>query len=148
MKCYSTKEVRKEYREEAKANEKTKEEEESPVPLVTHLNIILHSNFSNAKVYIKYQQIYNSNGLYAHKSYIAINLKRPSLNAREVCTARKTTRDNLMIRLWKHFFRNLFSQGERKCFVDPMALRCMVNWGFTSCPPLNCYIQIRKLGYV
>ena len=50
-------------------------EEEAPVPLVTHVNNILHSIFSNVELYINNQQIYNSNGLFAHKSYISNNLK-------------------------------------------------------------------------
>ena len=50
-------------------------EEEEPVPLVTHVNNVLHSIFSNVEVYINNQQIYNSNGLYAHKSYISNNFK-------------------------------------------------------------------------
>ena len=60
---YNTKEVKEEHKEEAKA-----EEEDAPVPLVTHVNNILHSIFSNVEVYISNHQIYNSNGLYAHKS--------------------------------------------------------------------------------
>ena len=36
---------------------------------------MLHSIFSNVEVYINNQQIYNSNGLYAHKSYISNNFK-------------------------------------------------------------------------
>ena len=39
------------------------------MPHVTHVNKILHSIFSNADLYINNQQIYNSNGLYAHKSH-------------------------------------------------------------------------------
>ena len=35
----------------------------------------MHSIFSNAEVYINNQQIYNSNGLYAHKFYISNNFK-------------------------------------------------------------------------
>ena len=35
----------------------------------------MHSLFSNVEVYINNQQIYNSNGLYAHKSYISNNFK-------------------------------------------------------------------------
>ena len=35
----------------------------------------MHSIFSNVEVFINNQQIYNSNGLYAHKSYISNNLK-------------------------------------------------------------------------
>ena len=69
-----TKEVKKEHKEEAKAEEEENTEEE-PVLLVTHVNNILHSIFSNVEVYINNQQIYNSNGLYAHKSYISNNFK-------------------------------------------------------------------------
>ena len=35
----------------------------------------MHSIFSNVEVYINNQQIYNSNGFYAHKSYISNNFK-------------------------------------------------------------------------
>ena len=49
--------------------------EEKEVARVTYVNNILHSIFSNVEVYIKNQQIYNSNGLYAHKSYISNNFK-------------------------------------------------------------------------
>ena len=35
----------------------------------------MHSIFSNVEVYINNQQIYNSNGLYAHDSYISNNFK-------------------------------------------------------------------------
>ena len=73
---YNSKEVKKEHKEEAKAEaEETVEEEEALVPLVTHVNNILHSIFSNVEVYINNQQIYNSNGLYAHKSFISNNFK-------------------------------------------------------------------------
>ena len=71
---YNTKEVKKEHKEEAKAEEEGTADEK-PVPLVTHVNNILHSIFSNVEVYINNQQIYNSNGLYAHKSYISNNFK-------------------------------------------------------------------------
>ena len=71
---YNTKEVTKERKEEAKAEEEETAEKE-PVPLVTHVNNILHSIFSNVEMYINNQQNYNSNGLYAHKSYISNNFK-------------------------------------------------------------------------
>ena len=71
---YNTREVKNEHKEEAKAvQEKTTEEE--PVSVVTHVKNMLHSIFSNVEVYINNQQIYNSNGLYAHKSYISNNFK-------------------------------------------------------------------------
>ena len=72
---YNTKEVKKEHKEEAKAEEEKTAEEDAPVPLITHVNNILHSIFSNIEVYIKNQQIYNSKGLYAHKFYISNNFK-------------------------------------------------------------------------
>ena len=72
---YNTKEVKKEHKEEAQAEEKETAEEDAPVPLVTHVNNNFHSIFSNIEMYINNQQIYNSNGLYAHKSYISNNFK-------------------------------------------------------------------------
>ena len=55
---YNTKEVRREHKEEAKREEK-ETAEEAPVLLVTQVNNILHSIFSNVEVYINNQQIYN-----------------------------------------------------------------------------------------
>ena len=49
--------------------------DDNEVPLIIHVNNIMHSIFSNVEVYINNQQIYNSNGLYAHKSYISNNFK-------------------------------------------------------------------------
>ena len=72
---HNTEEVKKEHKKEAKAEKEETAEEEAPVPLVTQVNNILHSIFSNVEVYINSQQIYNSNGLYAHKSYISDNFK-------------------------------------------------------------------------
>ena len=54
---YNTKEVKKEHKEEAKAEEEETAEEDAPVPLITHVNNILHSIFSNAEVYINNQQL-------------------------------------------------------------------------------------------
>ena len=48
---YNTKEVKTEHKEEAKAEEEETAEED-PVPLVTHVNNILHSIFCNVEVYI------------------------------------------------------------------------------------------------
>ena len=70
---YNTKEVKKEHKEEAKGEKEETAEGDDPVPLVTHVNNILDSIFSNFEVYINNQQIYNSNGLYAHKSYSSNN---------------------------------------------------------------------------
>ena len=72
---YNTKEVKKEHKEEAKTEEEETVEKDAPVPLVAHVNNVLHSVFSNVEMYINNQQNYNSNGLYEHKSYISINFK-------------------------------------------------------------------------
>ena len=72
---YNTKEVKKEHKEEANAKEEETVEKKAPVPLVTYVHNILHSIFSKVEVYINNQQIYYSNGLYAHKSYISNNFK-------------------------------------------------------------------------
>ena len=70
-----TKEVKKENKEEAKAEEEETAEQDAPFPLVTHVSNILHSIFSDVDMYINNQQIYISNGLYAHKSYLSSKFK-------------------------------------------------------------------------
>ena len=70
-----SKENEKEHKEEAKAVESMEVEEESPVPIVTNVKIFLHSLFSNFELYVNNWQIYNSNGLYAQKSYFSNNSK-------------------------------------------------------------------------
>ena len=72
---YVTKGVKKEHKEEAKAEGEETAEKEAPVPLVTLVNNILHSIFSNVEMYSNNQQCFNSNGLYAHNSYISNNFK-------------------------------------------------------------------------
>ena len=73
--------------------------------------------------------------------------REPSLDTRKFCTARGTTMKNFLMKLWKSLCRNLFSQGKWKCLADLMVSCCMVNWGLTFSPLLNCYTQIWKLGY-
>ena len=72
---YNIQEIKKEHKEEAKADEEIRKDEEATVPLVTYINNILNSFFSKVDVYINKQQIYNSNSLYSHKSYTSNNLK-------------------------------------------------------------------------
>ena len=72
---FITKEVKKEHKKEAKAEEEETADEESPVPLVTHVNNSLHPKFPDVEVYINNQRIHNSNGLCAHKYYISNNFK-------------------------------------------------------------------------
>ena len=73
---FQSREKKKEHREESVIFTETGvDEEEEEVARVTYVKNIMHSMFSNVEVYINNQQIYNSNGLYAHKSYISNNFK-------------------------------------------------------------------------
>ena len=143
---YMTKEVKNEHKKEAKAEEEETVEEETPVPLVTYVNNNLHSIFSNVEVYI------NNNKFTTPIDCMLTNLKfsttsrEPFLNTKEFCTAKGTILKNFLMKLWKRLCLNLFSQGEWKCLAHLMASCCMVNWGLTFSPMLNCYIQIWKLG--
>ena len=86
--------------------------EEAPVSLVTPVNNILHSIFSNVEVYINSQQIYNSNGLYAQKSYFSNNFKGAISEHKGFCTARVTTMKNFLMSSTKHLCLNPFLKGK------------------------------------
>ena len=74
---YESKEKKKEHKDESVVFTETSDDDskEEEVARVSYVNKITHSIFSNVEVYINNQQIYNSNGLYAHKSYISNNFK-------------------------------------------------------------------------
>ena len=74
---YKSKEKKKEHKDESVVFTETGDdgEEQEEVARVTYVNNIMHSIFSNIEVYINNQQIYNFNGLYAHKSHISNNFK-------------------------------------------------------------------------
>ena len=74
---YESKEKKKEHKDDSVVFTETgtDDDEEEEVARVTYVYNIMHSIFSNVEVYINNQQIYNSNGLYAHKSYISKNFK-------------------------------------------------------------------------
>ena len=75
---HKSKEAKREHKNEeqpTKAAANDEEDDTNSVPLLTYVHNITHSVFSNKEVYIKNQQIYNSNGLDAHKSYISNNFK-------------------------------------------------------------------------
>ena len=128
---YNTKEVKREHKEEAKAAEEETADEE-PVPLVTHVNNILHSIFSNVEVYINNQQIYNSNGLNAHKSYFSNNFKGAISEYKGVSHCEgydyEEFPDEFMeAPLSEPFFTSLHNQ----CLAHPMVSCCMVTWVLT-----------------
>ena len=72
---YESKQKKKEHKEESVVFSETGVDEEEEVARVIYVNNIMHSIFLNVDVYINNQQIYNSNGLYAHKSYNSNNFK-------------------------------------------------------------------------
>ena len=78
---YESKEKKKEHKDESVVfngtgtSDDEEEEEEEEVARVTYVNKIFHSIRSNVEVYINNQQNYNSNGLYAQKSYISNNFE-------------------------------------------------------------------------
>ena len=73
---YESKEKKNEHTDESVVfTEAGDDEEEEEVARVTYVNNIMHSIFSNVEVYISNQQIYKSNGLYAHMYYISNNFK-------------------------------------------------------------------------
>ena len=74
---YESKEKKKEHKDGSVVFTETgdDEEEQEEVARVTYVNNIMHSIFSNVEVYINNQQIYKSNGLYAHKCFISNNFK-------------------------------------------------------------------------
>ena len=74
---YESKKKKREHKEESVVFTETGNDvdQEEEIARVTYVNNIMHSIFSNVEVYINNQQIYNSNGLYAHKSYISNNFK-------------------------------------------------------------------------
>ena len=83
---YESKEKKKEHKDESVVFTETGTDdgEEEEVARVTYVNNIFHSFFSNVEVYINNQQIHNSNGIYAHKSYISNNFKGAITEYKEV----------------------------------------------------------------
>ena len=75
---YESKKKKEEHKDESVVFAETgtdDEEKQEEVARVIYVNNMMLSIFSNVEVYINNQQIYNSNGLYAHKSYISNNFK-------------------------------------------------------------------------
>ena len=74
---HKTKETKKEHKNKEQPTEAAANDEEddtNSVPTLTFVKSIMHSLF-NVEVYINNQQLYNSNELYAHKTYISNNFK-------------------------------------------------------------------------
>ena len=86
---YKTTEKKKERKEDTVFTETSDDDVEciegdEGVTHITHVNNILHSIFSEAELYINNHQIYNSNGLCAHKPHISNNFKSTLSDYKEV----------------------------------------------------------------
>ena len=95
---YESKEKKKERKDDSVVFTETGHDEgrQEKVARVTYANNIMPSIFSNVEVYINNQQIYNSNGLYAHKSYISINFKAAISEIKEFCILRSLTMNRIL----------------------------------------------------
>ena len=143
---YNTKEVKEEHKEEAKAEEEETAEEE-PVPLVTHVNNILHSIFSNVELYINNQQICNSNGLYANKSYISNNFKWAISEYKGVLHCEGYDYEEFPDEIMEAPLSEPFLTRRMKMLSRPDGFTLYGNLEVDFSLLLNCYIQIWKLGY-
>ena len=125
---YNSKEIKKERKGAAKVLEDKAAEEEAPVSLITDVNNILQSFFSNVEVYINNQQIYIFNALYAHKSYISNNYKGGISEYKGVLHYKGNHYEDFPDEYMEApLSEPLFSQGDKKCVADLMTSCCMVN---------------------
>ena len=110
---YESKEKKKEHKDESVVSTETgtDDSDEEEVARVTYVNNIMHSIFSNVEVYINNQQIYNSNGLYAHKSYISNNFKAGISEYKGFCIVKAMTM-NRILRILVTLYLIPFLQGE------------------------------------
>ena len=138
---YNTKEVKKEHKEEAKAEEEKTAEEEA-VPLVTHVNNMLHSIFSNVEVYINNQQIYNSHGVYAHKSYISNNFKGAITEYMFVLHCEGYAYEEFPEEIMEAPLSEPFFTRRVKMLSRPGGFMLCGKFGVDFFPLLKCYLQI------
>ena len=95
---YESKEKKKEHKHSSVVFTETGDDEgkQEEVARVTYVNNLIHSIFSIVEVYIINQQIYNSNGLYAHKFSFQTTFRQPSLNTREFCIVKAMTMNRIL----------------------------------------------------
>ena len=101
----------------------------------------MQSIFSNVEVYINNQPIYNSNGLYAHKSYISNNFKAAISEYKGVlhCVVydyEQDLEDN------SNPLSDPFLTRRMKLLSRPDVFMFVANWGLTFSELLNCSIRI------
>ena len=137
---YNTKKTIKEHKEETKVEEE-ETAEEAPVPLVTHVNNIFHSIFSNGEVYINNQQISNSNGLYVRKFYISNIFKGAISEYKGVLHCEGYDYEEFPDENMEAPFSEPFSTRRMKMLKRPDRFMLYGKLGLTFSPLLNFYIQ-------
>ena len=110
------------------------------VLLVTHVSNILSSIFSLVEMYINNQPIYDSNGLYALKSYIFINFKVAISEYKGVLHCEGYDYEEFLKEIMEAPLSEPFFTGTRM-LCRPVDFMCG-NWGVTFRPLLNCHFQI------
>ena len=144
---YNSKEVKKEHKEKAKAAEEETLDEDAPVPLVTPVNNILHSTFSNVGMYINSQDIYNSNGLYAHKSYFSNKFKGAISDYKVILHCEWYDYEEFPDGIMEAPLSEPFLTSRKKMLSRPGGFMLYGKVQVDFFPFLNCYTQIRKLSY-
>ena len=139
---YESKEKKKEHKDESVVFTETgtDDEEKEEVPRISYVYNIMQSIFSTVEVYINNQQIYNSNGLYAHKSYISNNFNAVISEYKGVldCESYDYEQDpedfsNLLLDPFFTKRMKLLSRPDDFMFYGKLGLTC--------CQLLNCAIQ-------
>ena len=98
-------------------------------------------------MYINNQQNYNSNGLYAHKSYISKNFNGAISGNMGVLHCEGYDYEELPDEIMEAPLWELFFTRRMKMLSIPDGYMLFGNLGVVFCPLLNCYIQTRKVGY-
>ena len=125
---YNCKVIKKDNKEEANADmEMEEEQQEASVPLFFLVNKVLYSIFSMLKYTSAISKVLIQMICMRTNYTNPTNSRGPSLNTREFCTARGTTMNTFLLKLWKRFCLNHFSQTEWKDWVDRMVSCCMPN---------------------
>ena len=142
---YKTKEVKEQHRKETEEDEEMaarEEEQEDPVPLVTHVNNILHSIFPKVEVNINNQQFYNSKDLCAHKCHNFNNFKSAFFEYNGVLHCKEYHNEEIPDEIMEAPLSESFFFTRMKMLSRPDGFMLYGNWGSTFSPFLNGYIQI------
>ena len=97
-------------------------------------------------MYINNQQIYNSNGLYAHKSYISNKFKGAVSEYKGVLHWEGYDYEELPDEIMEAALSEPFFTRRMKMLSRPDGFM-LYGKMLTFSPLLNCYIKIWKIGY-